>query len=475
MKVDYKGLKFQNWMHLMLLCLFILIVLWALQFLFLSSFYESMKKSEIWRIGNQITEKCDSDDFNDILNEYAFKNNLRIVLFNDAGRIIDGFDGFNYSEKTRKDKDYTIYFPIDEIANLKQKLAENNSDRISYLNSDNHAEMNQAVYAAKFTVSDGSVHYLYISSPIPPIDSTLSVLKRQFVIVTIILFFLSLFASQLISRRMTVPIIKLTKSAEKIAKGNLNVKFDQSGFTEIQQLASTLSYATDELSKLDNYRKEFIANVSHDLRTPLTIIKFYGEMIRDVSGANPEKRTAHCNTIVKEADWLSGMVNEILELSKLESNNVQIIKTNFNISRCLRDTLCSFQVLSDKEGYVFETNIDEDLTINANEQYIKRVMYNLISNAVNYTGDDKLIKVSLKNADRHIRFEVIDTGSGIDQDKMDGIWERYYKSNEVHKRAVVGTGLGLSIVKHALELHDAQYGVISEKDNGSTFWFELKV
>jgi signal transduction histidine kinase len=286
---------------------------------------------------------------------------------------------------------------------------------------------------------------------------------------------LSFIVAWWISRKMSKPIIRLTKSAERLVKGALDENFYDSGFTEINQLASAFNYAANELRSLDKYRREFIANVSHDLKTPLTIIKLYGEMIKDVSGSDPSKRNSHCDTIIKEADWLMGMVGEIVELSKLESNNTEIAMTAIDISRCLKDTLTGFQILSEKGGYCFETNIDDDLLVLGNEPMLRRTLYNLISNAVNFTGEDKRVIISLKHKEESVRFEVTDTGEGIPKEKQGIIWDRYYKSNETHKRAVVGTGMGLSIVKNVLVLHKADYGVISDFGKGSTFWFELKM
>lgn len=267
--------------------------------------------------------------------------------------------------------------------------------------------------------------------------------------------------------------MRLTESAERVVRGELDATFYEDGFTEIHQLSSALNYATGELRNLDKYRRDFIANITHDLKTPLTIIKLNGELIKDVSGDDPEKMTEHCNTIISEADWLTNMVKEILELSKLESNYEEFAKTQVNLSLCLIDTLGSFRVLEEKDGYIFEVQVDENLFIYGNEPMLKRAIYNLISNAVNFTGDDKRVILSLKNIGGRVRFEVTDTGEGIPKEMQGAIWDRYYKSKNNHKRAIIGTGIGLSIVKNILILHGADYGVISEIGKGSTFWFEL--
>lgn len=474
MKINVKGLKFQNWMYLMTFSAIILAVLWVLQFIFLGSFYNSMKLHEIKNTGDKITKQFNDTDFHTIMNEYAFKNNLRIILLDESGRMTWNFDGFPSDSPGMTPQGGYGRFPQNYLDTALQKLSDSGSKKAYYLDSNNRLDMIQLVYIAKVTDISNTVYYLYISSPIPPIDSTVSVLRTQFIIITVILFALSFVAALLISKKMSKPIISLTKSAKRLVEGELDATFYEGGFTEIHQLANALNYATGELRSLDNYRKEFIANVSHDLKTPLTIIKFYSELIKDVSGDDAKRRAEHCDTIIKEADWLSDMVGEILELSKLETNHTKIIKTKLNITQILADILVSFKALSVKEGYSFETDIEENLFVLGNEPMLRRALYNLISNAVNFTGEDKHIYISLKSVGEVVRFEVTDTGDGIPQSKQSVIWDRYYKAGEMHKRAVVGTGLGLSIVKNILIHHDSEYGVISELEKGSTFWFELK-
>jgi len=458
---------------MMMFSVLILVVLWALQFLFLGNFYENMKLSETKRIGDRIIDQFDNADYQSIMNDYAFQNNLRIILLDEHGRMTWNFDGFPSDMPGMMPYGGFGNFPRNYFSTVLQKFSETESDRICYMNTNEWSDTSQVIYVAKVSNASDTPYYLFISSAIPPIDSTISVLKTQFIIIIVILFFLSLIVAQWISKKLSKPIIRLTKSAERLVRGELDATFYNNGFTEIHQLAAALNYATDELRSLDNYRREFIANVSHDLKTPLTIIKSYGELIRDVSGNDPAKRTEHCNTIIKEADWLTDMVGEILELSKLESGKTSFSQAEVNLSRCLTDVLASFYVLTEKGGYSYEINIEENLVVWGNEPMLRRTLYNLISNAINFTGVDKRVNISLTKDGAYLRFEATDTGDGIPKEQQDAIWDRYYKSKSTHKRAVIGTGIGLSIVKSILILHNADYGVISEMGNGSTFWFEL--
>ncbi len=473
MKIDVKGLKFKSWMYLMVFSLVILAVLWALQFLFLDRFYESMKLNEIKNMGDKITQRFDDSDFQTVLNEYAFKSNLRIVILNESGSVTWAFDGFP-SDIPGQLQFGTFSRPSQVFLNTAlKKLVESNANKTYFLEKNTRLDMTQSIYISKIEVQNGTPLYLYISSPIPSIDSTISVLKTQFLIITVILFILALIMALWISKKMSAPITRLTKSADSLVKGKLEPTFYEDAFTEISQLAGALNYASDELRSLDHYRKEILANVSHDLKTPLTIIKFYGELIKDVSGDHPEKREEHLDLIIQEADVLSEMVEEILELSKLEGDSSKVNKSIFNLSQSLFAVLESLKMLFEKEGYVFENDIEDDIYVYANKIMLRRVLYNLIGNALNFTGDDKLIRISLKLCGNLVRFEVSDTGQGIPAEKQDIIWDRYYKSEKSPKRSVVGTGLGLPIVKDILIFHMAEHGLISTQGQGSTFWFEL--
>jgi signal transduction histidine kinase len=204
------------------------------------------------------------------------------------------------------------------------------------------------------------------------------------------------------------------------------------------------------------------------------MVKAYAEMIRDISGENREKRDTHLKVIIDEADRLNMLVNDMLDLSKIESGNMELKMDEFDISKTVRTILQRLNVLSERSGYIFTLNCEDTIMVTADKLRIEQVIYNLISNAVNYTGDDKHVNINLYANDGCARFEVTDTGKGIPREELENIWERYYKAKETHKRAVIGTGLGLSIVKNILRLHNADFGVISSVGKGSTFWFELK-
>ena len=242
----------------------------------------------------------------------------------------------------------------------------------------------------------------------------------------------------------------------------------------MDELAEALTYAEHELSRTDEMQRDLIANVSHDMRTPLTMMKAYAEMIRDLSGNNPEKRAKHLQVIIEETDRLSLLVNDMLDLSKLESGTKKLEFTTFDISQRLTEIANRYQGISEQMGYHLHFTPDAPRMVCCDAGAIERVICNLINNAINYTSkEDKQVFLRQVNQPNCVRIEVRDTGDGIEEDKIKLIFDKYYRS-ENHKREVVGTGLGLSIVKAILKLHNYDYGVNSKLGEGSTFWFAIR-
>ena len=223
----------------------------------------------------------------------------------------------------------------------------------------------------------------------------------------------------------------------------------------------------------EQMKATLLRSISHDLRTPLTIIKSYAEMIRDLSGDNPVKRQAHTQVIVDESDRLSGLVSDMLDLSKLESGTLKLNISRFDMAETVKEIINRFAVYQHRDGYVITSQCEEEAWVEADQLKISQVVYNLIGNAINYTGEDKTVHIAVHVQRGKVRFSVSDSGEGIPKEEIDRVWERYYKSSQRHKRAAVGTGIGLSIVKNILLLHHAEFGVNSKVHKGSTFWFSL--
>lgn len=262
----------------------------------------------------------------------------------------------------------------------------------------------------------------------------------------------------------------MNEEAKKLALGNYDVNFRGGEFRETAELGKTLNYAAKELSKLDTMQKELIANISHDLRTPLTMISGYSEVMRDIPN---EMTPENIQIIIDETQQLTSLVNDMLDLSRLSGGKRDLKKTVFSLTDCVLQTVERFSHLKEKEGYTITFQQDGNVFVCADKVLILQVIYNLITNAINYSGKEKQVTISQSVSDGICRISVTDTGEGIPQEKLPFIWDRYYRASDFHKRGIIGTGLGLSIVKNALVMHGAQFGVSSKVGCGSTFWFEL--
>ncbi len=473
LRLNRRSLAVKSWFYLTGFSAFILLILWLLQFAFYKPFYEAMRLHDIRRTGREIAQEYEESD-NSLREiwESAFRQNLRVLLLDSATNIIFNFDGFGTPFDSR------VGGQLDEPEML-QDFAKSGEHETSLILWGRGSAPGRAIYLARMDSGD-SERYLYVASPIPATDATVRVLATQFVLITFILLLLSAFVAVLLSRRIARPILALRESAKGLARGKFRAAPSRHDYAEITELSRDLERVTQELAKAERYQRELVANVSHDLKTPLTIIRFYAELLRDVSGNDPEKRDAHCEKIIDESDRLTGMVNEMLELTKLGRQAEEESDSPLDLSALLLETCGRFSALAEKEGYRFECAVTPDIWVNGLSELLGRALYNLVANAVNYTGDDKLVILRLfplppanENSAPRVRVEIHDTGEGIPQEDLRNIWERYYKSSQAHRRGVVGTGLGLSIVQNALERHGAVYGVTSALGQGSTFWFEL--
>ena len=330
----------------------------------------------------------------------------------------------------------------------------------------NATEKNVYAYATVLNKDDCGEDFqdacvLYIFSPLRPVTSTSKIMTTILIYVTIISLILALIMSLYLSARITWPIRKITSSADRLAHGEYGIVFKGGHYTEINNLADTLTSASIELEKSDLIQKDLIANVSHDLKTPLTMIRSYAEMIRDISGNDPQKREQHLQVIIDESKRLNDLVDDLLTVSRMQSGRISIEEKEFSISEAVLSIARTYEVLEVEQGYKFNVDCPSDFIVTGDEEKLKQVISNLVTNAMKFCGDDKQINISLQRRGKLVRVSVEDHGSGIAAEDLDHIWERYYRSSSNTIRTSEGSGLGLSIVKEILTLHKATFGVDS--------------
>ncbi len=484
-KIDLKSIRFKLWISFIGFALLLIALIWLLQIYFLETYYAGMKEQEATNIANRIVsefrETPNSANLRDQIDEITSINDVYIrvetgsgiPLFSDGNR--SGYSSvILYNAQTEVMREKLKASPFDKVTATFTEDTGNKSSNMRTLAL--ACYLDQPSTSQNGSTSFGDDIILYLFSPLYPVQSTVNILRIQLVYITLIAALLAFSLALYLANRISRPIKNITRSAAEMGKGNYGVKFERGHYTEITELANTLTDASRELEKTDMYQKDLIANVSHDLRTPLTMIKSYAEMIRDLSGNNPKKREDHLNVIIDEADRLNTLVNDMLSMSRMQSRKMVLEMSSFDICETAATLLSSYDILKEQEGYRFTFRRPADpLVVNADAAKIKQVLSNLINNAVKYCGEDKEIIVTIRKTGRKVRCEVSDHGPGIAPDEITHVWERYYKSSTHHVRPTDGSGLGLSIVKEILTMHKADYGVNSKVGKGSTFWFELEL
>lgn len=497
----------------------ILLILWGCQVLLINSFYQYVKTEDLKEATQRVIESIENDNSKAVLETIIQQDdiNIRIKDMSDfANDVYSGGDGhisathdigdfeilrlydlaienggeisqyYTYDKETQGfmslaegKGDYVLPVPNSEPPEFQPK--EDRTDRreigIQFFKGRpgaffrNNRYVDDFLYAKVVKNKDGREIMVISDVQVTPLDSTIQILKVQLQATSVIALLITLVLSYMISKIISGPIEQINKSALLLARGKFDTKFSGKGYREIEELSDTLNYTAQELGKAQQFRNELLANVSHDLRTPLTMIGGYAEVMRDIPGENTPENV---QVIIDETQRLTNFVNDMLDLSKLQSGMEELSFEKVNITLMLESIRQRYYSLIKHEGYTIDIKADSTAYVECDENKMSQAFYNLMDNAVNHTGEDKTVTINQIDMGNVIRIEITDSGEGIPQEKLPFIWDRYYKVDSNHKRAVVGSGIGLSIVKSIFEMHKLKYGVESTQNVGTTFWVELK-
>ena len=457
-KKYFSSIKAKTLLYLILFSVSILLVLWFCQIVFLKYSYQDYQIQNMNRLASAI-QRSSFVNLSGTLEEIAYENEVCIEYYANTGNV------------------YYYNTMMNGCA-----LGKNNQDILkteetfmnSALTSDTYKVINKEYEVQAFLYGiklDAGTVFLY--STLEEVGGANVVLKNQLIYLTFIAIIFACVIAYFLSKKISEPIMDITNKARKLGS-TPTITFPNYGVTEVNELAGVLTNAQNEMVKTDELRRDLMANVSHDLKTPLTMIKAYAEMVRDISYKDDAKRTEHCDIIMDEVDRLNVLVNDILTLSKMQANADEIHKERFDLVKEIKTIVKRYEIIKETENYHFVLDMPEKAIVTADQKKISQVIYNLINNAINYTGKDKKVTIRVKKEKDSYLVEIIDTGKGIKEEDIPFIWDKYYKNEKNHQRNVVGTGLGLSIVKTILENHHFKYGVKSEKNKGTTFYFNIK-
>lgn len=451
-----RNLTLKTLMYFSVFIAIILLALWAIQIQFLQVFYERNVIEKIDTVAEEI--KANKNNLDVLLQEYAYSNDMCIEYYHDTVEI-----DYNLKKNNCILRDYSY-----EIAKYKAELINNQKDyMILYAKKTN-------IKSILYAVNLGNSNYVFLNATLEDMNSATALLKKQLIYLILILILASCIMAIFVSRRLNRPILKIISTAREMGKGNFNVKFEKSNVEELDELCDVLTVAASEMNKTEELKRDLLANVSHDLKTPLTMIKAYAEKVKDITYKDPEKREKDLNVIIEETDRLNNLVNDLLDLSKMQAGESELNIEEYDIVKNINEILKRYDIVVEKEGYKFELDMPKSAKVKADKAKIEQVIYNLINNAIEHTGEDLRVIITVKKQLDSVLVSIKDTGAGLTEEEKQLVWNRYYKKEKKHKRNVIGSGIGLSIVKGILESHKCEYGIDSKVGQYTSFYFKLK-
>lgn len=461
------GIRGRLWFAMMGVTIAVVLVVYLGQIVLLRTYFEVGKKADVSKIAEEIEIFIRDGEvpiYGNVISKYAYDNSFCIEISDLTGTNLKTADMMgsgcvihNINQRT--------------LSGIKTELI-SEPDKAHYYNIKHPLYQKESILFGKAITVGDSLCLLLINAYLEPIDGTTEILKTQLLGTTMFALMLSTIISFVVSQTFTRPIRKLKSAASEVALGNLDVKVDVEREDELGDLANTFNYMTDEVSKVGALQKDLVANVSHEMRIPLTMIRGYAEAIKDITGEDKEKRDKQLDIIIEETDRLNDLVGDILSLGRLEAGHEKIEEEEIPVKELIEGILQKYKMIY--PDYSFGLSCNWEGVVLADAGRITQVIMNLINNAINHTGDDNIVEIGLADEGDLVKVSVADTGKGIEKEDLKFIWDRYYKSNKSGKRRVAGTGLGLSIVKAIMIAHKMPFGVDSKPNEGSIFWICLK-
>ena len=452
----------------------VIAAMWIFQVFLLQGIYLAGKKSQFIADTHTVVNTIQQVQQDDILSTYnvtkvikdlAVKNSYYLEVADDAGNPVISINAMG--ERSALKNNSLVHTQV-----VYTLLHAQDANNIIFF-EDTQSSTDQGYYICGVRLSiAGQDRLVLTETALAPVGEAVDAIRNQLIWVSIVLLLIATGMALYISRSITKPVKRLSQATREIAKGNLMVQVPVEGKDELSVLAQDFNIMSKEISKASALQRELVANVSHDIRTPLTMIKGYAETIKDLTGDNPEKRNQQLDIIIDESNRLNVLVNDILDLSKLQAGQQKMNFVQFDLAQKLRDIVGRYALLESEEHYQFTLSAPEHYYIVGDEVKMEQVIYNILNNAVNHTGPDKKVFITLDTSTLPGRVLIRDTGKGIAPEDLPLIWDRYYKPYKKDDRKGMGTGLGLIIVKAILEAHHFAYGVDSRLGEGSTFWFE---
>ncbi|WP_053955356.1 sensor histidine kinase [Inediibacterium massiliense] len=468
-----KSILSKLWLGITSLVLIILLIIWLFQIMFLEKFYINERKDLLLHEGEKIASLIEESDYypmisQDIIDEI---DSLRSTFsFHISIMIVDMNERLLFPKKEQFYSKRNSFLPINPprefFANLPSIEANTFVEKKD--------PRNRSLLMIKVPIEKNAnvAGHIILTSALAPIQETSSILKKQLSIITFVSLIIGTLLALLFAKHFTKPILEITKTSKKISKGDFTAQVNLDSKDEIGILGDTINDLAVQLGKIENFRKEFIANVSHELKTPISLIRAYAELILDID--NNETKIENLETIIDESKRLNTMVEDILTLSKMEAGYTDLTYSEFPISKFIQNVIEKLHFFASKKNIQLVMDInDENTMIYADSSKLYQVFINLVNNAIHHSYENSQVTIKVSTSDT-TKIEIIDHGKGIPKEDLPYIWDRFYKVDKSRKRDTSGTGLGMSIVKNILEAHEFKYGINSILGKETIVWFEIK-
>ena len=468
------SLKWEIGKYLIVFCILTASIVFLFQIVLLQPMYEANKIKSIQEVGSFVEKFIEDERLDEFVDYMQSQSDTCIMVYQSSSsggmQASIGNRGCMISSITNSERAKFVTKAIGSKNHSYLARVTNNSSDFG-VDGDQSNNFDTIVYTKIVNAADYS-SIIMVSGNISPLNATTETLASQMRYIALFMIVAVAILTLLMYRHIAKPIIGITSNAKQLPQGKYIVDPKTNRYKEAADLNNTLVQAANDIQKADKAKRDLISNVSHDLRTPLTMIGGYGEMMIDL----PEEKTdENIQVIVDETKRLNALVNDLLDMSRLQDGRIVLHKEVFDISALLKTQLQKYDVYRMQEGYTIESELLDAIYVNADKKRIEQVINNFLNNAVNYGGEAKHIIVREIKKENTVRIEVQDFGEGIDPKDLDNIWDRYYKVDKEHVRVANGSGIGLNIVKQLLELHGVPYGVNSSKGKGSTFYFEMPI
>lgn len=486
-------------------------ICWIMNLFLLPGFYENSKKKQMNEVYSEVAAQFEQNDWKSIsekeketmydsLDKISANNSVSIYIMSinvdaESGMVSNvdylypSMGNRTQELNTRQLAKYVMFKQLGNVFDENYKLLEQTDQYELFNVFDQRIDSN---YIELVGGIKGD-YWVYLRSNYQSIRESAAISNEFLSYVGIVVTILCVIIMIFLSNHYTKPILELTKIAQKMEELNFDVRYKENRHDEIavlghsmnslsdklEQTISELKTANNELeldlqrrSEQERMRQEFLANVSHELKTPIALIQGYAEGLQDNVNEDPESRNFYCEVIVDEANKMNKMVKKLLTLNQLEFGNGQVHLEHFDLQQVIQSVLSSSEILFRQKEVTLLYDPQEPVYVWADEYMIEEVVLNYVSNALNHVDGNKIIEVKIANQNGKARVSVFNTGQPIPEEDIQKIWSKFYKVDKARTREYGGNGIGLSIVKAIMEAHNQQYGV-RNYDNGVEFWFEL--